>query len=79
MPFSSDHSAISQTVAGWRSSHDPDGLGRGDGTLELAPDLTSRMLAGEITPLQARQEWARESRSSAPSTPSSAPEPVSAP
>jgi len=58
MAFSSDYNAISSTLGGWRSSHNPDGVKQGDGTLELAPDLTSRMLAGEITPLQARQEWA---------------------
>jgi len=58
MAFSENHNAISQTVAGWRSSHDPDGLGRGDGTLDLPPDLTKKMLAGEITPLEARTEWA---------------------
>jgi len=59
MALSNDHNAISQAVAGWRQSHNPDGLGQHDGPLDLPADLWQAMLAGRISPLQARQEWAQ--------------------
>jgi len=58
VPFSEDHHAIRQTVAAWRSGHNPDGRRDTGEPLEMAPDLTSRMLRGEVTPTEAAAEWA---------------------
>lgn len=61
MPYSADHNAISQTVGAMRSGHNPDGRKPSGAKLDLPPDLFSRMMRGEITAHQAREEWnARE-------------------
>ncbi len=56
MPFSDDHRAISDTVAGWSQGVNPDGR-PGSGESDLPPDLFSRMMKGEISPHAAREEW----------------------
>jgi hypothetical protein len=57
MPFSEDHDRVVRAVNAVAKGHNPDGV-RDDRALEMAPDLWARMMGGEITPLQARREWA---------------------
>jgi len=57
MPYSEDHSEISQTLGAWGSGHNPDGRER-TGELEMPADLWQKMMAGKISPFEARTEWA---------------------
>ena len=57
MPFSDDHADLTAAVGAMRSGFNPDGR-RGSGELDMAPDLWRRMMRGEITPVEARREWA---------------------
>ena len=58
MPLGPDHRVIRETIAAQRAGHRPDGRGSTGEPLEMAPDLTSRMLRGQITAHQAQAEWA---------------------
>lgn len=61
MPYSADHSEISQTLGAWRTGHNPDGRERTGGELEMPADLWRRLMSGAISPHEAQAEWkARE-------------------